>query len=159
MIRIGFSKDIHRIVEGRKFMLGGIEIPSRYGLLGHSDADVVLHAVAESILGALSLNDLGYYFPDTDPKYRGIDSSIIVNEVVKMMEERKFHISNIDILIELEHVRLADFIAKIKENIAKLLKIDVNQVSVKAATNEKMDAVGKGEACIAYSNVLLESNE
>ena len=159
MIRIGFSKDIHRIVEGRKFILGGIEINTPYGLLGHSDADVVLHAVAESILGALSLNDLGYYFPDTSDEYKDYDSSKIVKKVVEMMENLNFHVSNIDILIELEFIKLKDYIPLIKENVAKLLKISVNQIAVKAATNEKMDSVGKGEACIAYSNVLLESNE
>ena len=159
MMRIGFSKDIHRIVEGRPFILGGIKIDTNYGLLGHSDADVLLHAVAESILGALSLKDLGTYFPDTDEKYKNYDSSKIVSAVVKMMEEREYHISNIDILVELEFIKLSKYIDEMVKNVAKLLHIDENQVSIKAATNEKLDSVGKGEACIAYSSVLLESNE
>ena len=159
MMRIGFSKDIHRIVEGRPFILGGIKIDTKFGLLGHSDADVLLHAVAESILGALSLKDLGTYFPDTDEKYKNYDSSKIVSTVVEMMEERKYHISNIDILVELEFIKLAKYIDEIIKNVAKLLHISENQVSVKAATNEKLDSVGKGEACIAYSSVLLESDE
>jgi 2-C-methyl-D-erythritol 2,4-cyclodiphosphate synthase len=159
MMRIGFSKDIHRIVEGRPFILGGIKIDTNYGLLGHSDADVLLHAVAESILGALSLKDLGTYFPDTDEKYKNYDSSKIVSTVVEMMEERKYHISNIDILVELEFIKLSKYIDEMVKNVAKLLHIDENQVSIKAATNEKLDSVGKGEACIAYSSVLLESNE
>lgn len=159
MMRIGFSKDIHRIVEGRPFILGGIKIDTNYGLLGHSDADVLLHAVAESILGALSLKDLGTYFPDTDEKYKNYDSSKIVSTVIEMMEERKYHISNIDILVELEFIKLSKYIDEMIKNVAKLLHIEENQVSIKAATNEKLDSVGKGEACIAYSSVLLESNE
>lgn len=159
MMRIGFSKDIHRIVEGRPFILAGIKIDTNYGLLGHSDADVVLHAVAESILGALSLKDLGTYFPDTSDEYKNYDSSKIVSRVVEMVEERKYHVSNIDILIELEFIKLANYIDKMVENVAKLLHIGVDQVAIKAATNEKLDSVGKGEACIAYSSVLLESDE
>lgn len=158
-MRIGFSKDIHRIVEGRKFILAGVEINSQFGLLGHSDADVAYHAIAESILGALSLKDLGTYFPDSDPQYKNYDSSKIVKKVVEMMKERKFKVSNIDVLIELEYIKLSSYIDKMKENVAELLEISVNQVSIKAATNEKMGIVGKGEACIAYSNVLLESYE
>jgi 2-C-methyl-D-erythritol 2,4-cyclodiphosphate synthase len=159
MMRIGFSKDIHRIVKDRDFILAGVKIESEFGLLGHSDADVVLHAVAESILGALSLKDLGTYFPDTDEAYKGYDSSKIVSRVVEMMEERKYHISNIDILIELEFIKLANYIDKMVKNVAKLLHIGVDQIAIKAATNEKLDSVGKGEACIAYSSVLLESDE
>ena len=159
MMRIGFSKDIHRIVEGKPFILGGVKIDTPFGLLAHSDGDVVFHAVAESILGALSLKDLGTYFPDTSEEYKNCDSSIIVSKVVEMMNERKYHVSNIDILIELEFIKLAKYIDQMVKNVAVLLQIDVNQVSIKAATNEKMDSVGKGEACIAYSSVLLESNE
>ena len=158
-MRIGFSKDIHRIVKDRKFILGGVEIESEYGLLGHSDADVVYHAVAESILGALSLKDLGTYFPDTNDEFKDYDSSKIVLKVVEMMKEKKFHVSNIDILIELEKIKLKKYIDEIIKNVAKLLEINIDQVSVKAATNEGLDSVGKGEACIAYSNVLLESDE
>lgn len=159
MMRIGFSKDIHRIVEGRSFILAGVKIDSEFGLLGHSDADVIFHAVAESILGALSLKDLGTYFPDTSDEYKDYDSSKIVSKVVEMMEERKYRVSNIDILVELENIKLAKYIDKMIENTAKLLHIGVDQVAIKAATNEKMGIVGKGEACIAYSSVLLESNE
>lgn len=159
MMRIGFSKDIHRIVEGKPFILGGVKIDTPFGLLAHSDGDVVFHAVAESILGALSLKDLGTYFPDTSEEYKNCDSSIIVSKVVEMMNERKYHVSNIDILIELEFIKLAKYINQMVKNVAVLLQIEVDQVSIKAATNEKMDSVGKGEACIAYSSVLLESNE
>lgn len=159
MMRIGFSKDIHRIVEGRPFILAGVKIDTPFGLLAHSDGDVVFHAVAESILGALSLKDLGTYFPDTNEEYKNCDSSIIVSKVVEMMNERKYHVSNIDILIELEFIKLSKYIDQMVKNVADLLQIGIDQVSIKAATNEKMDSVGKGEACIAYSSVLLESNE
>ena len=159
MMRIGFSKDIHRIVEGKLFILAGVKIDTPFGLLAHSDGDVVFHAVAESILGALSLKDLGTYFPDTNEEYKNCDSSIIVSKVVEMMNERKYHVSNIDILIELEFIKLSKYIDQMVKNVADLLQIGIDQVSIKAATNEKMDSVGKGEACIAYSSVLLESNE
>lgn len=159
MMRIGFSKDIHRIVEGKPFILAGVKIDTPFGLLAHSDGDVVFHAVAESILGALSLKDLGTYFPDTSEEYKDCDSSIIVSKVVEIMNERKYHVSNIDILIELEFIKLSKYIDQMVKNVADLLQIGIDQVSIKAATNEKMDSVGKGEACIAYSSVLLESNE
>lgn len=159
MMRIGFSKDIHRIVEGKPFILAGVKIDTPFGLLAHSDGDVVFHAVAESILGALSLKDLGTYFPDTNEEYKNCDSSIIVSKVVEMMNDRKYHVSNIDILIELEFIKLSKYIDQMVKNVADLLQIGIDQVSIKAATNEKMDSVGKGEACIAYSSVLLESNE
>ena len=159
MMRIGFSKDIHRIVEGKLFILAGVKIDTPFGLLAHSDGDVVFHAVAESILGALSLKDLGTYFPDTNEEYKNCDSSIIVSKVVEMMNERKYHVSNIDILIELEFIKLSKYIDQMVKNVADLLQTGIDQVSIKAATNEKMDSVGKGEACIAYSSVLLESNE
>lgn len=159
MMRIGFSKDIHRIVEGKPFILAGVKIDTPFGLLAHSDGDVVFHAVAESILGALSLKDLGTYFPDTNEEYKDCDSSIIVSKVVEMMNERKYHVSNIDILIELEFIKLSKYIDQMVKNVADLLQIGIDQVSIKAATNEKMDSVGKGEACITYSSVLLESNE
>ena len=158
-MRIGFSKDIHRIVEGKPFILAGVKIDTPFGLLAHSDGDVVFHAVAESILGALSLKDLGTYFPDTNKEYKNCDSSIIVSKVVEMMNDRKYHVSNIDILIELEFIKLSKYIDQMVKNVADLLQIGIDQVSIKAATNEKMDSVGKGEACIAYSSVLLESNE
>lgn len=160
MIRIGFSRDIHPIKKGRKFILGGVEIPCNgYGLYGHSDADVLLHAVAESILGALSLGDLGTYFPDNDDKYLNISSTILLNEVLKMMDERKYKISNIDILIILDFMKLKPYVNDIKLNLVKLLNVNENQISIKCSTNEGFDSVGKKEACIAYSNVLLESYE
>ena len=146
MYRIGFSEDIHPVVSGRKLVLGGIEIPSEFGLEGHSDADVVLHSVAESILGALAEGDLGDHFPDSDPKYKGIASSLLLEEVVKLMEKEGYRINNVDIQIACSKPKLSSYKLKIRENIAALLKTDLNNVSVKAMSFNKVGAIGKGEA-------------
>lgn len=155
MIRIGFAKDIHRIVNDRDFILGGVKIEANKGLLGHSDADVLLHAIAEALLGSLALGDLGKHFPDTDEKFLDFDSSIILKEVYKMIKERGFGIVNIDASIELESIKLAKYIDIIRKNIADLLQINIEQISVKAMTREGLDSVGKGEACVAYATVLV----
>ena len=136
MIRIGQSSDIHRLVENRKLILGGVEIEHNLGLLGHSDADVLLHAISEAMLGALALGDLGKHFPDTDPKWEGVSSLIILNEVKKMIEEKGYHVVNVDSLILIERPKMAPHIDKMRENIAKALEIDINQVSVKATRGE-----------------------
>ena len=154
-MRIGFSKDIHKLVPNRKLMLGGVHIPFDKGLLGHSDADVVLHAVAESIIGALGLGDLGTHFPDTDPFYQDIDSSLIVEKVVKMMEDSHLKIGNIDISIHLERPRLAPYKELIRARVAFLLHCDKQHVNIKAGTNEGLDAVGRQEAIEAVAVVLL----
>ena len=155
-MRIGFASDIHRLVEGRKLILAGVHIPAPFGELAHSDGDVVYHAVAESILGALALGDLGKHFPDSDMKYKDMDSSIILSEVVKMMKEKNFKVGNIDISITLETPKLKDYIFDMRKNLAHYLETDINNVSVKAGTNEKLDALGKGEAVKAEAIVLLE---
>ena len=155
-MRIGFASDIHRLVEGRKLILAGVHIPAPFGELAHSDGDVVYHAVAESILGALALGDLGKHFPDSDMKYKDMDSSIILSEVVKMMKEKNFKVGNIDISITLETPKLKDYIFDMRKNLAHYLETDINNVSVKAGTNEKLDALGRGEAVKAEAIVLLE---
>ena len=155
-MRIGFAKDIHRLVSDRKLILGGIEIPFELGLLGHSDADVVLHAIGESILGALALGDLGTHFPDNDMKYKNIDSSILLSKIVDMMLENKYEISNIDISIECDKPKLAKYILAMRENVSKILKTDVKNVSIKAMTNEGMGETGTSKAIIAYSFVNLK---
>lgn len=156
MIRIGFSEDIHQKQEGRKLVLGGVEFPNEVGLLGHSDADVVTHAVAESILGALALGDLGKHFPDTDKKYEGISSLILLDEVVKMMSEKGFRIGNIDVQVSLAKPKLAGKIIEIRTILAKHLKTNVENVSVKACSYNGVGPIGKGEAIKASSYVLLE---
>ena len=155
-MRIGFASDIHKLVEGRKLILAGVHIPAPFGELAHSDGDVVYHAVGESILGALALGDLGTHFPDTDMKYKDMDSSFIIKEIVKMMKERGYEINNIDVSITLERPKLKSFIISMRNNLANLLETNIYNVSIKAGTNEGLDALGKGEAVKAESIVLLK---
>ena len=154
-MRIGFASDIHQLVENRKLILAGVIIPSPVGEKAHSDGDVVYHALAESILGALALGDLGKHFPDNDDKYLNIDSSLIVKEVVKMMDELGYKVNNIDISITLEKPKLRDRIDEMRSNIAKLLNTDISNVSVKAGTHEKIGPLGNLEAIKAESIVML----
>ncbi len=157
MFRIGQSRDIHRLEEnGRDFILGGIRIPYTKGNVSHSDGDCLYHAVAESLLGALALGDLGKHFPDNDDKFKNIDSSIIVKETMKLVKEKGYHVVNIDTSVILEKPKLKDYIDEMRQNIASLLEIDIDAVSVKAQTNEKVDALGRNEAIEATSIVLLE---
>ena len=156
MNRIGFAKDIHRLVENRKLILAGVVIPFNKGELAHSDGDVLFHAAAESILGALALGDLGKHFPDTSDETLNMDSALIMSKVYKMMDELGYKVVNIDISISLEKPKLKDFINQMRENVASLLHIDASQVSIKAGTNEGCGEVGKGEAIEATSIVLLE---
>ena len=158
-MRIGFASDIHRLVEGRKLILAGVVVPFELGELAHSDGDVVYHALAESILGALAFGDLGTHFPDSDDKYKDIDSSILVKEVVSLMKKEGYIIGNIDISITLEKPKLKNYISEMRNNIARLLETDVKNVSVKAGTNEKLDEIGKGLAVKAESIVLLKEKE
>lgn len=158
-IRIGYSRDTHILVEGRDLFLGGIKIPFEKGLLGHSDADVLLHAIAEAILGALALGDLGTHFPDNDPKYKGIDSKILLKEVVQMMKNKGYKIGNVDTMLILELPKMKPHILEIRESIASLLETSVDNISVKATTNEKMGYLGENKAIEANAVVLLESGE
>ena len=155
-MRIGQSTDIHRLKEGRKLILGGVEIPHTMGLDGHSDADALTHAVAEAILGALGLGDLGHWFPDTDPKWEGADSLKILAEVVRMMKERGYRIGNVDSLILIEKPKMAPHIEQMRTNFARVLECDIDQVSVKATRGEKMGFVGRQEGVTAQAVVLLE---
>ena len=158
-MRIGFASDIHRLVEGRKLILAGVVVPSTFGELAHSDGDVVYHAVGESILGALALGDLGTHFPDTDNQYKDIDSSILIRRIVSMMKERNYVINNIDISITLEKPKIKNYIQAMRENLANLLETDINNVSVKAGTNEGVGPLGQGEAVKAEAIVLLKEKE
>ena len=154
---VGFSKDIHRLVENRKLIIAGVEIPYHLGELAHSDGDVLYHALAESILGALALGDLGKHFPDTSNATLNMDSSLIVKEVVKMMKDKGYQVNNVDIFVSLEKPKLKDYIELMRKNVATLLEVSVDQVSIKAGTNEGCGEVGKGEAIEATSAVLLKS--
>ena len=158
-MRIGFASDIHRLVEGRRLILGGVVIPFELGEEAHSDGDVVYHAVAESILGALALGDLGKHFPDTDSKYKDIDSSIIVKEVVKMMKNKGCEINNIDVSITLEKPKLKNYIEAMRVNLSSLLETSIENVSIKAGTNERVGPLGRNEAVKAEAIVLLKEAE
>ena len=155
-MRIGQSTDIHRFAEGRKLILGGVEIPYDKGLLGHSDADALTHAVAEAILGALALGDLGHWFPDTDPKWEGVDSQVILKECGRMMRERGYRIGNVDSLVLIERPKMAPHIEAMRANFAEALETDISRISVKATRGEGMGFVGRGEGVLAQAVVLLE---
>ena len=155
-MRIGKSSDIHALGKNRKLILGGVEIESELGLVGHSDADALLHAVAEAILGALALGDLGKHFPDTDDKWKGISSLIILEEVYKMMDERGYRIGNVDALVLIEKPKMAPHIEKMRENIAKALHTKIGNISVKATRGEGLGFVGRSEGVLAEAVVLLE---
>lgn len=155
-MRIGQSTDIHQLVSGRKLILGGVEIPHPFGLKGHSDADVLLHAVIEAIIGAMGLGDIGTHFPDNDDKYLNISSMVLLEKTEEMMRENGYEIINVDSLVILEEPRLKNYIPMMRENIARVLKCDVSQVNVKATTSEKMGFIGHKEGVLAQAVVLLE---
>jgi 2-C-methyl-D-erythritol 2,4-cyclodiphosphate synthase len=156
MLRIGFSYDVHRFASGRDLILGGVKIPHEKGLLGHSDADVLCHAIGESILGALSLGDLGKHFPDTDPQYKNISSLSILSSIMDMIKREKGCVVNVDSTIVAEEPKLAGYIEKMRENLSRVLRININQVSVKATTTEGMGFAGRKEGIAAYAVVLIE---
>ena len=156
MLRIGFSEDIHKKEEGRKLVLAGVEFPNEVGLSGHSDADVVCHAVAESILGALALGDLGSHFPDNDPQYKGISSLILLDKVVELMANNGFRVSNIDVQVACKTPKLANKIFEMREVLALHLKTTISNVSIKACSYNGIGPIGNGEAIKASSYVLLE---
>lgn len=155
--RVGFSKDIHKLVENRKLIIAGVVIPFELGELAHSDGDVLYHALAESILGALALGDLGKHFPDTSNDTLDMDSSLIVKEVVKMMKDKGYKVNNVDIFVSLEKPKLKDYIELMRKNVASILEVELNQVSIKAGTNEGCGEVGRGEAIEASSMIMLKS--
>ena len=156
MYRIGYGEDIHRLVAGRKLILGGVEIPFEKGLLGHSAADIVSHALMDALLGALSLGDIGTHFPDTDKQYKNVDSMELLNKVNRLIEETGYAVKNIDISIALEKPRLSPYLSKMVANLARSLRIMDRNVSIKAMTNEGLDAVGRGEAARAVAVVMLQ---
>ncbi len=158
-MRIGHSYDVHRFDEHRKLILGGIEIDHHSGLLGHSDADVLLHAITESIIGALALGDIGTLFPDTDDKYKNIDSMILLQEVVEVMKMKKYHIINIDASLYLEQPKMRPHIDEICENIATKIGIKRNRINVKATRGERMGFIGREEGIAAEAVVLLQEND
>ena len=155
-MRIGHGYDAHRFAENRKLILGGVEIPFEYGLLGHSDADVLLHAISDALLGAAALGDIGKLFPDTDDRFLGADSLLLLAEVVRVLEENGYKIVNIDSTVIAQKPKLRGYIDTMRRNIAGACKIDVSQVSVKATTEEKLGFTGRLEGISAHSVCLIE---
>lgn len=155
-MRIGTGYDVHELVKGRRLVLGGIEIPFEKGLLGHSDADVLIHAVMDSILGALALGDIGLLFPDTDMKYKDIDSKILLKRVVEVMKENNFQIGNVDAVVMAQRPKLRPYIDEMRSVISEILLTDVKNVSIKATTTEKLGFVGREEGIAAHAVVILE---
>ena len=158
-MRIGHGYDVHRLVEGRKLILGGVEIPYEKGLLGHSDADVLLHAVTDALLGAAALGDIGRHFPDTDPRYKGIDSRILLRHAVGLVREKGWRVENVDATVIAQKPKLAPYIDRMKENIAEDLGIAPDQVNVKATTEERLGFTGREEGIAAHAVCLIEKAE
>ena len=156
MIRIGHGYDVHRLVEGRELILGGVNIPHTTGLLGHSDADVLLHAISDAILGAAALGDIGKHFPDTDAAYKNADSALLLAKVGDILKNAGYKPSNIDATVIAQAPKLAPHIEQMRENIAKALSVDVSAVSVKATTEEKLGFTGSGEGISAHAVCIIE---
>jgi len=158
-IRIGFGYDIHKLVKGRKLILGGVEIKHPKGLLGHSDADVLCHAIADSLLGAANLGDIGKHFPNTNKKWKDCSSLIILKQVLILLKKNKSKIINIDSTLVLEKPKISNYALQMKKNIAKSLSIKINSISIKATTNEKLGDIGKGKGASAYSVATITSQK
>lgn len=156
-MRIGHGYDVHKLVEGRKLIVGGVDIPYEFGLLGHSDADVLLHAISDAILGAVALGDIGGMFPDTDEKWKGADSLVLLEAVVKRVNDEGYFIENIDSTLIAQQPKMKPYILSMRENIANVCGIDVSQVSVKATTEEQLGFTGRKEGISAHAVVLLNN--
>lgn len=156
MLRIGHGYDVHAFAENRKCILGGVDVPCEKGLLGHSDADVLLHAISDSLLGAAALGDIGKHFPDTDPRYKGADSLVLLENVCNLVKSKGYKVNNIDATVIAQMPKLAPYIDEMRENIAKALDVDVDFVSVKATTEEKLGFTGRKEGISAHCVCLIE---
>jgi len=158
-IRVGNGFDVHQFIAGRKLFLGGIEIPSEKGLLGHSDADVLLHALCDALLGALALGDIGIHFPNTDDKYKNIDSKILLKKVYKLVREKGYILGNADVMLLIERPKISPYINQMKKIISGILDAEENQISIKATTSEKLGFVGREEGVASFATVLLMKDE
>lgn len=155
-IRVGFGYDVHRLVEGRELWLGGIRIEHTHGLLGHSDADVLIHAICDALLGAANMRDIGYHFPDTDPRYAGVDSKILLRDTVRLLAGRGWQVGNIDATLCAQAPKIGSHIPAMQECMAQIMGIDADDVSIKATTTERLGFVGTGEGMSAYATVLIQ---
>ena len=157
-IRVGFGFDVHQLKEGLNFCLGGIIIPHSKGSLGHSDADVLIHTICDALLGAANMGDIGKHFPDTSPEYKGIDSKILLKEVVNLINQKEYTISNIDSTICLQKPKIGKYIPEMKRVLSDCMKIDIEDISIKATTTEKLGFVGREEGVSAYATVLIHKS-
>lgn len=154
-MRIGQGYDVHRLVEGRPLIIGGLTLPYEFGLDGHSDADVLLHAISDALLGAIGEGDIGRHFPDTDPEFKGADSKVLLKRVWKMVQEKGYRLGNLDACIIAQKPKMAPYIKEMQEKVADLLESDVKQVNIKATTTEKLGFTGRGEGIAAEAVCLL----
>lgn len=159
MIRVGQGYDVHKLVEGRKLIIGGVEIPHTLGLLGHSDADVLLHAISDAVLGAAALGDIGKHFPDTDPKFKGADSLKLLEHCANLVKEKGYRINNVDATIVAQKPKMAPHIDTMRMNIAGVLGVDIDQVNVKATTEEKLGFTGQELGISSYAVACLENDK
>lgn len=159
MFKIGFGFDVHKLAEGYKLILGGIEVPFPKGLVGHSDADVVLHAISDALLGAVALGDIGKHFPDTDPAYKGADSKILLKEVYTLVKQEGYKLGNVDVTIAMQVPKLRPYIDEMRACITELLETEISNVSVKATTTEQMGFEGRSEGVSCYATVLVVKKE
>ena len=156
MTRIGFGYDIHAFSPGRGLVLGGVKIPAERGLLGHSDADVLWHAICDALLGAAALGDIGSHFPDDDEQFRGTPSTEFLKEVARLIKVHRYTVANLDATVVLESPRIAAYVPRMRETIAEVLELETDRVSIKATTHERLGALGKGEGCAAYAVALIQ---
>ncbi len=157
MTRVGFGYDVHQFAEGRELWLGGVNIPYERGLLGHSDADVLIHAVCDALLGAANMRDIGYHFPDKNPKYKGIDSKILLRECVALISQKGYRVGNIDVTVCAEEPKLNPYVPEMCAVTASCMGVDIDAVSIKATTTEKLGFTGRKEGISAYAVCLIES--
>lgn len=155
-MRIGFGYDVHKLVEGRKLFIGGIEIPHTHGLLGHSDADVLIHAICDALLGAAALRDIGYHFPDTAAEYDGIDSKILLAKTMQLVRDAGYELGNIDATVCAEAPKLNPHIEKMRQCLAECMNVDIKDISIKATTTEKLGFTGRREGISAYAVALIQ---
>lgn len=157
-IRVGFGFDVHKLVTGRELWLGGIRLEHEMGLLGHSDADVLIHAICDALLGAANMRDIGYHFPDNSADFKNIDSKILLAKTVKLIAEKGYRVGNVDATVCAERPKLKKFIPKMQEVLARVMEVDVDDVSIKATTTEKLGFTGREEGISAYATVLIEKD-
>jgi len=157
-VRTGIGYDVHRLVQGRKLILGGVDIPHEKGLDGHSDADVLLHAIADALVGAAALGDIGEHFPNTDPRYKGISSLVLLENIAGLLARHRYTVTNIDAMVVLERPKIAPYVAEMRENIARVLEISIQQVSIKATSHEGLGFIGseQGAAAHAVASIIQE---